>query len=126
VFYLFLMEWVFHLFQFSYMKLSNSCIMRNAKIPYLLELEHAVSILTLSFFLHCLFEWNVEQNVGGLGIEGGTVVVSTEGVDGKLRNSHEMVNFLIFLCNLCILCKLVCSTINFRRCSERLFNDRPN
>lgn len=28
---------------------------------------------------------------GGIGIEGGTVVVSTEGVDGQLRNTYEMV-----------------------------------
>lgn len=28
---------------------------------------------------------------GGIGIEGGTVVVSNEGVDGQLRNTYEMV-----------------------------------
>ena len=28
---------------------------------------------------------------GGIGIEGGTVVVSNEGVDGQLRPTHEMV-----------------------------------
>lgn len=29
--------------------------------------------------------------IGGIGIEGGTVIVSNEGVDGQLRNIHEMV-----------------------------------
>lgn len=29
---------------------------------------------------------------GGIGIEGGTVVVSDEAVDGMLRNTYEMVS----------------------------------
>lgn len=33
---------------------------------------------------------------GGIGIEGGTVIVSNEGVDGQLRNVHEMVRNKMF------------------------------
>lgn len=37
---------------------------------------------------------------GGIGIEGGTVIVSNEGVDGQLRSVHEMVtNGKIFFAN---------------------------
>jgi uridine phosphorylase len=30
---------------------------------------------------------------GGIGIDGGTVVVSNEGVDGCLKNTYEVVSF---------------------------------
>lgn len=34
---------------------------------------------------------------GGIGVEGGTVVITEEPVDGLLRNSYEMVNILKFI-----------------------------
>lgn len=34
---------------------------------------------------------------GGVGIEGGTVVVSDEAVDGLLRNTYEMVSLALAL-----------------------------
>lgn len=33
---------------------------------------------------------------GGIGIEGGTVVITEEAVDGLLRNTYEMVIYRIF------------------------------
>lgn len=60
---------------------------------------------------------------GGIGIEGGTVVVSSEGVDGQLRNTYEMV------CNMLDsnhANKLIETFLMLRLCLEKSFIDRPS
>jgi uridine phosphorylase len=37
---------------------------------------------------------------GGIGIEGGTVVVSDGAVDGQLRNTYEMVSLNLVISNI--------------------------
>lgn len=34
---------------------------------------------------------------GGIGVEGGTVIITEDALDGQLRNSHEFVSILVIL-----------------------------
>lgn len=67
-----------------------------------LSISHGMGVPSIGILLHevikLMYHAKCKDPVfirigtcGGIGIEGGTVVVSTEGVDGQLRNTYEMV-----------------------------------
>lgn len=67
-----------------------------------LSISHGMGVPSIGILLHeiikLMYHAKCKDPVfirigtcGGIGIEGGTVVVSNEGVDGQLRNTYEMV-----------------------------------
>lgn len=36
---------------------------------------------------------------GGIGVDGGTVIISDDAVDGLLRSVYEVVSLVFFVCN---------------------------
>ena len=72
------------------------------KVGPVLSISHGMGVPSLSILLHevikLLWHAGVEDatffrigTCGGIGTEPGTVVVTTEAVDGCLRNVHETV-----------------------------------
>lgn len=68
-----------------------------------LSISHGMGVPSLGILLHEIIKLMYHAKCkdpiffrigtcGGIGIEGGTVVVSSEGVDGQLRSVHEMVS----------------------------------
>jgi len=71
-----------------------------------LSISHGMGVPSIGILLHEIIKLMYHARCkdpifirlgtcGGVGIEGGTVVVSEEGVDGLLRNTYEMVSFLL-------------------------------
>ncbi|XP_070494165.1 uridine phosphorylase 1 isoform X1 [Chironomus tepperi] len=71
------------------------------KVGPVLSISHGMGVPSLGILLHeiikLMYHAKCKDPVfirigtcGGIGIEGGTVIVSNEGVDGQLRSVHEM------------------------------------
>lgn len=71
----------------------------------MLSISHGMGVPSVGILLHemikLMYHAKCKDPVfirigtcGGIGIEGGTVVITDEAVDGLLRNTYEMVIFL--------------------------------
>lgn len=81
---------------------SKKCFFPFLQIGPVLSISHGMGVPSIGILLHEIIKLMYHAKCidpvfirigtcGGIGIEGGTVVVSNEGVDGQLRNTHEMV-----------------------------------
>lgn len=80
----------------------------------MLSISHGMGVPSVGILLHemikLMYHAKCKDPVfirigtcGGIGVEGGTVVITEEAVDGLLRNSFETVNIrwpTFFSCNL--------------------------
>lgn len=73
----------------------------------MLSISHGMGVPSVGILLHemikLMYHAKCKDPVfirigtcGGIGIEGGTVVITEEAVDGLLRNTYEMVNANVF------------------------------
>lgn len=73
-----------------------------------LSISHGMGVPSIGILLHEIIKLMYHAKCieptfirigtcGGVGIEGGTVVVSDEAVDGLLRNTYEMVSVITLL-----------------------------
>ena len=76
------------------------------KVGPVLSVSHGMGVPSLSILLHELIKMLSHAGAvdpvffrigtcGGIGLEGGTVVVTEEAVDGLLRPVHENVSHLV-------------------------------
>lgn len=73
------------------------------KVGPVLSISHGMGVPSIGILLHEIIKLMYHAQCkdpifirigtcGGIGVEGGTVVITDEAVDGQLRNSYEMVS----------------------------------
>ena len=99
------MEWVYRLYLFCFMNLSNWCGMQVLRTQFSSGIFHKyiISILySKIYFLEYIFYHFFFRigTCGGVGLTGGTVVITEEAVDGRLLPVHENVWCLLNYINI--------------------------
>lgn len=93
-----------HVSKFSHIKIieKNYLLILHYQVGSVLSISHGMGVPSIGILLHevikLMYHAKCKDPVfirlgtcGGVGIEGGTVVVSDDAVDGLLRNTYEMV-----------------------------------
>lgn len=84
-----------------------SCRYSLYKVGPVLSVSHGMGVPSIGILLHEMIKlcYHAKSKdpvfirigtCGGIGVEGGTVVVSNDAVDGLLRSTYEMVNTVVF------------------------------
>lgn len=78
------------------------------KVGPVLSISHGMGVPSVGILLHEMIKLMYHAKCkdpifirigtcGGIGVEGGTVVITEEAVDGLLRNTYELASYCIFV-----------------------------